>query len=147
MHDEISLESHATLLGGIFREIPIVPIVGRHPTRCGNNVLARNEIDPLLAEWARNFEAKFDTIASAQALSAYRNARLFVAVLARVGRTPTQANFRHALETLGPWTDPLIDMPPIIFSAENHQGLHDVFLAQVQGGRWVIVAQISPTRL
>ena len=103
--------------------------------------------DPLLAEWARNFEAKFDTIASAQALSAYRNARLFVAVLARVGRTPTQANFRHALETLGPWTDPLIDMPPIIFSAENHQGLHDVFLAQVQGGRWVIVAQISPTRL
>ena len=103
--------------------------------------------DPILGEWARNFEAKFDMIASAQALSAYRNARLFLAVLARVGRTPTQANFRHALETLGPWTDSLIDMPPIIFSAENHQGLHDVFLAQVQRGRWVIVPQISPTRL
>jgi branched-chain amino acid transport system substrate-binding protein len=103
--------------------------------------------DPLLGEWARNYEEKFDMIASAQALSAYRNARLFLAVLGRVGRTPTQANFRHALETLGPWTDPLIAMPPIIFSPENHQGLHDVFLAQVQGGRWVIVPHISPTRL
>ncbi len=103
--------------------------------------------DPILAEWARDYEAKFGMIASAQALGAYRNARLFLDVLARVGRTPTQENFRHAMETLGPWTHPLIDMPPIIFSADNHQGLHDVFLAQVQGGRWVIVPQTSPTRL
>jgi branched-chain amino acid transport system substrate-binding protein len=103
--------------------------------------------DPILGEWARDYEEKFDMIASKQALSGYRNARLFLAVLARAGRTPTEANFRYSLETLGPWTDPLIDMPPIIFSPENHQGLHDVFLAQVQRGRWIIVPQISPTRL
>ena len=103
--------------------------------------------DPILGEWARSYEEKFDMIASAQALSGYRNARLFLGVLARAGRTPTQANLRYSLESLGPWTDPLIDMPPIIFSAENHQGLHDVFVAQVQSGRWVIVPQISPTRL
>ena len=103
--------------------------------------------DPLLGEWARNYEAKFDMVASPQALSAYRNARLFLDVLARVDRTPTQANFRHALETLGPYTDPLIDMPPIIFSIENHSGQHDVFLAQARRGRWVVIPQISPTRL
>ena len=103
--------------------------------------------DRLLGEWARKYEAKFHMVASVQALSAYRNARLFLNVLSRVGRTPTQANFRHALETLGPYTDPLIDMPPIIFSSENHSGQHDVFLAQARRGRWVIVPQISPTRL
>ncbi len=86
-------------------------------------------------------------VASAQALSAYRNARLFLNVLTRVGRTPTQANFRHALETLGPYSDPLIDMPPIMFSVDNHSGQQDVFLAQTRRGRWVIIPQISPTRL
>lgn len=103
--------------------------------------------DRLLGEWARKYEANFGMVASPQALSAYRNARLFLNVLNRVGRTPTQANFRHALETLGPYTDPLIDMPPIIFSVENHSGQHDVFLGQARRGRWEIVPQISPTRL
>jgi len=103
--------------------------------------------DRLLGEWARNYETKFGVVASAQALSAYRNARLFLNVLSRVGRTPTQANFRYALESSGPYKDPLIDMPPIIFSTENHSGQHDVFLAQARRGRWVIVPQISPTRL
>jgi branched-chain amino acid transport system substrate-binding protein len=103
--------------------------------------------DRLLGEWARNYDTKFDTVASMQALAAYRNARLFLEVLTRVGRTPTQANFRHALETLGPYSDPLIDMPPIIFSAGDHSGQHDVFLAQARRGRWVIIPQISPTRL
>ena len=103
--------------------------------------------DPLLGEWARNYETKFDMVASAQALSAYRNTRLFRNVLTRVGRSTTQANFRHALETLGPYSDPLIDMPPIMFSVDNHSGQQDVFLAQTRRGRWVIIPQISPTRL
>lgn len=103
--------------------------------------------DRLLGDWAQSYESKFGSIASTQALTAYRNAKLFLNVLDRVGRTPTQPNFRHALETLGPWTDPLIDMPPIIFSAEDHNGLHDLFLAQARNGRWIIVPQVSPTRL
>jgi branched-chain amino acid transport system substrate-binding protein len=103
--------------------------------------------DRLLGEWARNYETNFGMVASSQALIAYRNARLFLNVLNRVGRTPTPANFRHALETLGPYTDPLIDITPIIFSAEDHSGQQDVFLAQARRGRWVIVPQISPTRL
>lgn len=103
--------------------------------------------DRILGEWAQSYEGRFGSVATKQALTAYRNAKLFLTVLERVGRTPTQANFRHALETLGPWTDPLIGMSPILFTAEDHQGQLDSFLAQARNGRWVIVPMVSPTRL
>jgi branched-chain amino acid transport system substrate-binding protein len=103
--------------------------------------------DRLLGEWARNYENRFDSVATKQALTAYRNAKLFLTVLERVGRTPTQANFRHALETLGPWTDAVIGMSPILFTEEEHQGQLDSFFVQAKKGRWEIVPMVSPTRL
>jgi ABC-type branched-subunit amino acid transport system substrate-binding protein len=103
--------------------------------------------DRLLGDWAQRYEVRFGAVATKEALTAYRNATLFLTVLERVGRTPTQANFRHALETLGPWTDPLVNFAPILFTPDVHQGQLDSFLAQARGGRWVIVPVVSPTRL
>ncbi len=103
--------------------------------------------DRVLGAWAHDYQARYGVIASRQALTAYRNARFFLAALTRAGRTPTQENFRHALETMPPWTDPLIGGMAIRFSADNHQAQTGGFLAQARGGRWSVVVQRSPTRL
>jgi ABC-type branched-subunit amino acid transport system substrate-binding protein len=103
--------------------------------------------DPQLGPWARRYEARFGTVASKQALTAWRNTRLFLAALGEAGRIPTRESFRHALETLPPWTDPVIGGEPIRFTPSDHLGQHQGFLARVRGGRWTILVQRSPTRL
>jgi hypothetical protein len=90
-------------------------------------------------DWTRRYTQKYHALPTAQALAGYRNARLFLDVLKRTGRTPTQENFIHALETMGPWTDPKVGGPPIVFTAEDHIGGRNLFLAQVRRGRWSVV--------
>jgi len=103
--------------------------------------------DPVLKDWARRYEAKYATAPSAQALTGYRNARMFLAALERTGRTPTQEALRHALESMGPWSDPDLGGPILAFSPEDHSGQHRGFLAQARGGRWAIIPDRNPDRL
>jgi len=103
--------------------------------------------DPQLGPWTRHYEARFGTIASKEALTAWRNTRLFLTALGQAGRIPTQQSVRHALETLPPWIDPMIGGEPVRFTPEDHLGQHQGFLARVRGGRWTILEQRSPTRL
>jgi hypothetical protein len=73
-------------------------------------------------------------------VTAYRNARLFLSVLRQAGRVPTQAALANILETRGAWTDPELGGLPIEFSPTDHLGGHSGLLAQVRGGRWVVLA-------
>jgi branched-chain amino acid transport system substrate-binding protein len=96
--------------------------------------------DKKLGAWVKRYEARFSAVATVQALTAYRNARLFLAVLRQAGRTPTQSGVAAVLETRGSWTDPEIGGLPIEFTPTDHLGGHSGLLAQVRGGRWVLLA-------
>jgi ABC-type branched-subunit amino acid transport system substrate-binding protein len=96
--------------------------------------------DMRLRAWVKRYEARFSAVPTVQALTAYRNARLFLSVLRQTGRTPTQIGFATVLETRGAWTDPELGGLPVEFSPTDHLGGHSGLLAQVRGGRWVVLA-------
>ena len=102
--------------------------------------------DPKLRAWVKRYEARFSAVPTVQALTAYRNARLFLSVLRQAGRMPTQAGVANILETRGSWTDPELGGLPIEFTPKDHLGGHSGLLAQVKGGRWVPLADnlVSP---
>ena len=96
--------------------------------------------DKKLSAWVKRYEARFAAVPTVQALTAYRNARLFLSVLRQAGRNPTQAAVANVLETRGSWTDPELGGLPIEFTPKDHLGGHSGLLAQVRGGRWVVLA-------
>ena len=96
--------------------------------------------DKKLGAWVKRYEARFSAVPTVQALTAYRNARLFLMVLRQAGRTPTQTGVAAVLETRGSWTDPELGGLPIEFTPTDHLGGHSGLLAQVRGGRWVMLA-------
>lgn len=96
--------------------------------------------DPKLGAWARHYEARFAAVANVQALTAYRNARLFLATLRQAGPAPTQIAFARLLENRGIWTDHALGGLPIEFTKDDHLGSHRSLLAQIQHGRWVVLA-------
>jgi ABC-type branched-subunit amino acid transport system substrate-binding protein len=96
--------------------------------------------DTKLRGWVKRYEARFSAVPTVQALTAYRNARLFLSVLRQAGRMPTQAAVANILETRGSWTDPELGGLPIEFTPKDHLGGHSGLLAQVRNGRWVVLA-------
>ena len=64
--------------------------------------------DKRLRDWAARYEKVYSKVATVQALTAYRNARLFLTVLRQTGPNPTQGAFARMLETRGTWTDPVL---------------------------------------
>jgi len=96
--------------------------------------------DKKLSAWVKRYEKRFSAVPNVQALTAYRNARLFLSVLRQAGRNPTQASVANVLETRGSWTDPELGGLPIEFTPKDHLGGHSGLLAQVRGGRWVVLA-------
>ncbi len=100
--------------------------------------------DPKLGVWARRFEARFSSVATVQALTAYRNARLFLAALRQAGPQPSQAGFARLLERRGTWTDPVLGGLPVEFTKADHLGSHSSLLAQIRRGRWVVLADPLP---
>ena len=96
--------------------------------------------DKKLGPWVKRYEARFSAVPTVQALTAYRNARLFLAALRQAGRTPTQAGVAGVLETRGSWTDPELGGLPIEFTPTDHLGGHSGLLVQVRGSRWVPLA-------
>jgi ABC-type branched-subunit amino acid transport system substrate-binding protein len=87
-------------------------------------------------DWSERYEKRFATAPTVQALTAYRNAKLFLAMLARSGATPTQAAFINALKTVDDWTDPVAGGVPISFTSDDRLGSHTAFLAQIRQSRW-----------
>jgi len=94
--------------------------------------------------WARNFERRFHTLASAQALRAYLDGRLFVEALRRSGPHPTPLIFAHRLEAMPPWRDPLYGGLAIDYTSRDHMGLKTGFLAQFARGRWRMATATDP---
>ena len=102
--------------------------------------------DKRLRGWVKRYEMRFSAVPTVQALTAYRNARLFLSVLRQAGRNPTQASVANVLETRGSWTDPELGGLPIEFTPRDHLGGHSGLLAQVRGGRWVLADDLASAR-
>lgn len=96
----------------------------------------RDTRDPALDAWARRFESRFHTVASAQAFRAYLDGRLFAEALRRSGKFPTPLHFARVLENMPPWTDPVYGGIAVDYNSRDHLGLHTGFLAQFARGRW-----------
>lgn len=87
-------------------------------------------------DWVRRYERRFQSVASAQALRAYLDARLFAEALRRSGAHPTPLRFARVLEAMPPWTDPAYDGVPVDYTANDHMGLHAGYLFEIARGRW-----------
>lgn len=94
--------------------------------------------DRKLRDWARRYEQRFHAVASAQALRAYLDSRLFAAALRRAGPHPTPLYLSRVLENMRAWTDPVYGGVAVDYSAHDHIGLHSGLLAQIVGGRWLL---------
>ena len=89
-----------------------------------------------LRAWLEKYEATYPVKASSQALIGYANAKLFAAALEAAGRDVTVEGYVNALEDMEPWELPDLGGVPIDFTAEDHMGAKQVFLAEAEGGRW-----------
>ncbi len=96
--------------------------------------------DAKLRDWARRYEQRFHALASAQALRAYLDTRLFAAALTRAGPHPTPLYFSRVLEDMPAWTDPDYGGVAIDYNAADHIGAHAGLLAKIAGGRWQIAS-------
>ena len=71
---------------------------------------------------------------SVTALEGWLNAAVVTEALRRAGRNPSRTDFVGAMESLGGW-DPGIGVR-LGFSPSNHQGLHNVWLAEIRQFQW-----------
>ena len=131
--------------------VPQVPTLGGRAVAGLYTVAAApipypDDPDPALRVWAKRYEAKFHTVASAEAFRAYLDARLFAEVLRRAGPDLSRARFASALEAMPPWRDPAYGEPAVDFTTRDHIGFHTGFLAQVKGARWITIASTSSKR-
>jgi len=87
---------------------------------------------PLVADYRANIPAAYDGYV---ALEGWLNAVIVTEALKRAGPSATRASFIHAMESIHDW-DPGIGVK-LNFSANNHQGMHKVWLIRLEKGRWV----------
>ncbi|MGB8363409.1 MAG: ABC transporter substrate-binding protein [Rhizomicrobium sp.] len=100
--------------------------------------------DARLRTWVRRYERRFGTVASAAALRAYLDARMFAEALRRAGANPSERRVARTLEAMSPWKDPEFGGIPILFTPHDHIGFRTGFLAQVRDGRWTTLTGALP---
>jgi ABC-type branched-subunit amino acid transport system substrate-binding protein len=106
-----------------------------------------DDSDPALRDWVKHYERRFGTVASAEALRAYLDARFFADALKRAGANPSERRVAHMLEAMSPWRDHEFGGIPIAFTSEDHVGFHTGLLAQVRNGRWAAMTGPLPTQV
>lgn len=92
--------------------------------------------ETVLRDWVRRYETRFHSVASAQALRAYLDARLFAEALRHSGPHPTPLRFARVLEAMPAWTDPVYGGVAVDYTATDHMGLHSGNLFEIMHGRW-----------
>jgi branched-chain amino acid transport system substrate-binding protein len=90
--------------------------------------------------WSAKYKAKVGQEPNSAAQYGYVGADIVVKTLEAAGKDLTRAKFLAALESIKDYR-PFFAGPTLSFGAEKHQGSNATFLAQVKGGRWVVVAE------
>jgi branched-chain amino acid transport system substrate-binding protein len=95
--------------------------------------------EPIKA-WAAKYKAKTGQDPNSAAQYGYVGADIVVNALEAAGKDLTRAKFLAALESIKGYK-PFFPGPTLSYGADKHQGSNATFLAQVKGGRWVVVAE------
>jgi branched-chain amino acid transport system substrate-binding protein len=90
--------------------------------------------------WAAKYKAKAGQEPNSAAQYGYVGADVVVKTLEAAGKDLTRTKFLAALESIKDYR-PFFPGPTLSFGADKHQGSNATFLAQVKGGRWVVVAE------
>jgi branched-chain amino acid transport system substrate-binding protein len=90
--------------------------------------------------WSAKYKGKVGQEPNSAAQYGYVGADIVVKALEAAGKDLTRAKFLAALESIKDYR-PFFPGPTLSFGAEKHQGSNATFLAQVKGGRWVVVAE------
>jgi branched-chain amino acid transport system substrate-binding protein len=90
--------------------------------------------------WSAKYKAKVGQEPNSAAQYGYVGADIVVKALEAAGKDLTRAKFLAALESIKDHR-PFFPGPTLSFGADKHQGSNATFLAQVKGGRWVVVAE------
>jgi branched-chain amino acid transport system substrate-binding protein len=90
--------------------------------------------------WSAKYKAKVGQEPNSAAQYGYVGADIVVKALEVAGKDLTRAKFLAALESMKDYR-PFFPGPTLSFGADKHQGSNATFLAQVKGGRWVVVAE------
>jgi branched-chain amino acid transport system substrate-binding protein len=90
--------------------------------------------------WSAKYKAKVGQEPNSAAQYGYVGADIVVKALEAAGKDLTRAKFLAALESIKDYR-PFFPGPTLSFGTDKHQGSNATFLAQVKGGRWVVVAE------
>jgi branched-chain amino acid transport system substrate-binding protein len=90
--------------------------------------------------WSAKYKAKVGQEPNSAAQYGYVGADIVVKALEAAGKELTRAKFLAALESIKDYR-PFFPGPTLTFGADKHQGSNATFLAQVKGGRWMVVAE------
>jgi branched-chain amino acid transport system substrate-binding protein len=90
--------------------------------------------------WFAKYKAKVGQEPNSAAQYGFVGADIVVKALEAAGQDLTRGKFLTALESIKDYR-PFFPGPTVSFGAEKHQGSNATFLAQVKGGRWVVVAE------
>lgn len=93
------------------------------------------ETDEDSLAWHARYVELYGSQPDVPAMEAYRNADLVADVLQRVGRDLTRAKFLKELEATSRYDDPF--GYTLSFGPDDHRGVAESFLVQVQNKRWV----------
>ncbi len=93
------------------------------------------EENPEAVEWFNRYKEIFGVRPDVAAMEAYRGANIAIMALEAAGEHLTREKFVSAIANLGTYND--LFGHELIFTKDNHNGLKDTVLAQVQNGRWV----------
>jgi branched-chain amino acid transport system substrate-binding protein len=94
---------------------------------------------PAVQDFAKRFKAQFGRDPNFHGEMGYTAAQLILTALDRAGSNLTTDSFIAAMESVKDFHD-IFGSPPLGFSATNHHGSSESFLAMVHDGRWVAVS-------
>lgn len=101
--------------------------------------------NPEVKAWADNYQAKTGEPAGTAAILGYGAATTLLRGLEAAGKDLTAESFQKGMESLE-YTDVISGDVPVKYGPNDHQGGDLIFISQIQGGKWVEIGRIDPTK-
>ena len=100
--------------------------------------------EPELKAWAESFQAKFNEAPGTAAQLGYGASNTLIKALEAAGKDLTPETFQKGMESLS-FKDAINDAE-VKYGPNDHQGADIIVISQIQGGKWVEVARVDPTK-
>ena len=100
---------------------------------------------PEVKAWAENYQAKTGEPAGTAAILGYGAANTLIKALEAAGKDLTSESFQKGMESLE-FTDVISGDVPVKYGPDDHQGGDLIFISQIQGGKWIEIGRVDPTK-